>query len=301
VDQDGAYVLSDEWFNFVRKVDPVTGGVSIVLIAPGRLTNLVIDQDTGDYVIGVATSYGNQSSLLRADRSTGALATIATGLGQVTSIDFEPRSGDFVLGRLAPVSVLRVRRDGSTQALGGIPTDPMALKVDDETGNLLVGGWDVSTARITSLSPAGGVLTSHVLAPPFWIGGVEVYGSRKVFGSGSLTAGSAYAIDFAFPASPGAPYVAALSLALRPGIALRDGVRVVNLAPDPLFFRSLGGIPGITTGFSGTLDATGRARGTITLPPRFPTGIRLFVTAVAANPALPGGLDSGNSIGATSK
>ena len=78
-------------------------------------------------------------------------------------------------------------------------------------------------------------------------------------------------------------------------------MRVINLAPDALFARSLGGVPGMTTGFSGTLDATGRARGTITLPAGFRPGVRLFVSAVAVNSALLGGLDSGNSIGATTE
>jgi len=85
-----------------------------------------------------------------------------------------------------------------------------------------------------------------------------------------------------------------MSLSLRPGIALGDG-RVLNLAVDPLFVLSLGGIPGLTTGFSGALDATGAAAGTIALPPGFPPGVRVHVSAVAVNQALPAGLDMGNS------
>jgi hypothetical protein len=93
--------------------------------------------------------------------------------------------------------------------------------------------------------------------------------------------------------------VAALSLGLRPGIGLSDG-RTVHLAVDPLLLLSLGGLPGITTGFAGVLDAAGRAAGTITLPPGFPPGVRIFVSAVAVNPALSLGLDTGSSVGFTS-
>lgn len=45
------------------------------------------------------------------------------------------------------------------------------------------------------------------------------------------------------------------------------------------------------TGFAGTLDATGRASGSVLILPGLPVGTRLFATGVALNPAHPLGLD----------
>jgi hypothetical protein len=105
-------------------------------------------------------------------------------------------------------------------------------------------------------------------------------------------------VQFSFPHLPGAFYLAMMSLALRPGIALPGGL-VLNLAPDALLLASIGGIPGITTGFAGALDGSGRATGSITLPPGFPPGIRIFVSAVASQ-TFPTNLDPANPIGLTS-
>jgi hypothetical protein len=126
---------------------------------------------------------------------------------------------------------------------------------------------------------------------------VEFYGSRKVSGSGAATPGSSYTIRFAFPSSPGAAYLAVMSTGLRPGLPLPDSSgRVINLDfTSPLFGLSLGGIPGITTGFTGTLSPSGTASGTIAIPPGFPSGLRLFVSAVAVNGAFPSGLETANT------
>jgi hypothetical protein len=95
--------------------------------------------------------------------------------------------------------------------------------------------------------------------------------------------------------------VAALSTGLRPGFALGDGTgRTVHLdVTSPLFPISIGGLPGVTTGFTGVLDASGQATGSILIPAGFPAGVRLFVSAVALHPGLPSGLDTANSWGVT--
>jgi hypothetical protein len=64
---------------------------------------------------------------------------------------------------------------------------------------------------------------------------------------------------------------------------------------SPLFLATLGGLPGITTGFAGALDAAGRAAATVLIPPGLPPDLRFFVSGVAVNPAAPSGLDVGNT------
>lgn len=167
--------------------------------------------------------------------------------------------------------------------------------MDDATGNLLVCN---TSGTVLLMTPAGVVLTTRAYAGGHNISGVDLYGSRRVPGSGPVMGGAPYTVDFSFPGLPGASYTAAMSLAQRPGIALPDG-RVINLAIDLLLLISIGGIPGITTGFAGALDAQARATGTITLPTGFPAGIRFFVSAVALNPGPPGGLETANTLGLT--
>jgi hypothetical protein len=131
--------------------------------------------------------------------------------------------------------------------------------------------------------------TMFTLAPTLSYNGNEMYFSR-LFTSGSyehmytkfegLTA-----VGYATPTQSrslayrdsGAPfqvYVGALSLGTSPGIAL--GTRTIPLNPDVLFLNSIGGIPGVATGFAGALDANGQAGGAITMP--FPQllGLHLF-------------------------
>jgi hypothetical protein len=90
-----------------------------------------------------------------------------------------------------------------------------------------------------------------------------------------------------------------MSTGLRPGIALPDG-RTVNLDfTSPLFLLSIGGLPGVNTGFSGTLSPLGTATGTIAIPNGVPPGIRIFTSAVAVNVGFPSGLDTANTWGFT--
>ena len=72
------------------------------------------------------------------------------------------------------------------------------------------------------------------------------------------------------PGSAGRPYVLALALSKSPSIPLSllqpPDPRVIELAPDGLFFLSLAPVP-IFRGFTGKLDANGYFRGSITWPP----------------------------------
>jgi len=281
----------------VLRVDPATGAMTTLVTngaARGTFNALCVDGDTGDVLIGLYDDQVGGGALLRMARGTNAITTVAGGLGRIYSIDFEPATGSCVVSRTNPVELLRVTPGGlvTTVASGLIVN---ALKVHDESGNLVVaGGADVS------ILTSGGTVVGTRTITGFSFTGIEIDGSRKVSGSGVLAGGQVYAVRFSFPLSPCATYVAALSGSLRPGIPLADG-RTIHLAIDPLFLLSLGGLPGFTTGFSGTLDASGGADGAILPPPGFPAGIRLYVSAVALNPALPAGLDTANSLGVTSQ
>jgi hypothetical protein len=283
LDQDGTFVVARG--DALLRVDPGTGATATLVALPG-LRGVDIDQDTGNYLTGTMTT------LLRVDRSTLAITTITAPLTDVRCLAFEPRTGATLVGQLSWLS--RVTRAGVVSTVGPPVAASEAVRVDGETGNILGGTGN----QVSLLTPSGALVTTRVVLTAFMVTTcVEFYGSRKVSGSGAATPGSSYTIRFAFPSSPGAAYLAVMSTGLRPGLPLPDSSgRVINLDfTSPLFGLSLGGIPGITTGFTGTLSPSGTASGTIAIPPGFPSGLRLFVSAVAVNGAFPSGLETANT------
>jgi hypothetical protein len=296
LDVDGWLVLNTS--SLVR-IDP-NQPLSPTQIAPTSPFgwDVSIEQDTGNYLVPSVPN-GYSSALLYVTREERTVSTLATGLGVMQAVDFEPRTGATLVAGYP--ALYRVRPDGNVTTVSTFPTFQSALRVDPLTGEILVGGIDRNAFTVARLAPSGQVLQSAAY-PALLTGslGIETYGSRKVSSRGAFNGGGTVNVSFSFPQSPGAPYVAALSFALRPGLPIGGG-RVLNLRADELLSISLGGLPGFTTGFAGTLDAAGGATGTITLPGGFPTGIRFFVSAVALNPAFPSGLDGANSIGLTTR
>jgi hypothetical protein len=298
VDQDGRSLIAAGYqpgggIYYIGALDLSTGVITSLASFANAPNGFTLDHDTGDYLPVLFT----EGSVLRVNRVTLAVTTLVTALGSLSGAEFEPRTGDFVVTRFSPSpGVIRVSATGVVTPIATITGSANSVKVDDATGNLLVSN---TSGSVFLLTPAGVVLTTRTYAGGHNISGVELYGSRKVSGSGPVTGGAPYTVDFSFPGLPGATYVAAMSLAQRPGIALPDG-RVINIAIDPLLLISIGGIPGITTGFAGALDGQARASGTITLPVGFPAGVRFFVSAVAVNPGSPGGIETANTLGLTS-
>jgi hypothetical protein len=284
LDQDGTYAGCGGSGEIYR-IDLSNGIVTLVQRVPGlAFYDVRVDQDTGDLLIAA------NFDLLRVARGSGIVTTLAPLLAR--GIDFEPRTGSLVCNP-AGSGIRRVSRTGVvTTVIAGFPSQGQGIVVDDVTGELVV----VSSTQIGRLTAGGSLVTSFAAPTPgYAMNGVELYGSRKVSGSGPATGGSVYRIDLAFPRSPGSSYVAALSTALRPGTPLADG-RVINLdSTSPLFTISLGGLPGITTGFAGALDASGRAVATVLVLPGLPVGTRFFVSAIAVNPAFPLGLETANT------
>ncbi len=302
LDQNGTWIVAtgtSSSTHYLRRVNPTTGLVSAIAAwSSGFLNACCVDGDTGHYIMGSHTYGGGSGHLVRVNRLTGATTLIASGLGNVSGVAFEPQTGAYLVSRQAAPGLVRVTPNGSQSAVASalIGTNANCLRVNEENGDVLVvNGATVKRIRTT------GVLLSQFTLPSLTPSGIEIYGSRKVSGTGTATANSVYTVRFAFPASPNAMYVAALSTGMRPGLPLNDGSnRVINVnVNDPVFQLSLGGVPGFTTGFTGVLDAQGNATGTITIPAGTPAGIRLFVTAAAVNGAMPSGLDTANTWGFT--
>ena len=66
---------------------------------------------------------------------------------------------------------------------------------------------------------------------------------------------------------------------------------------DTLFFATVGGqLPGLTSGFTGVLTPSGRAKAAFLIPGFVPRGTRFTVAAVALNPTQAFGLDLGGTM-----
>jgi len=297
LDEDGAFACAVRDFGpnppLLHRVD-LAGGVTTLIPAVSGLTGecALVDRESGDYL--VASWNGVTSTVHRFARRGGGVSVLASMPGRVVGMDHDPVRGHWVLVRLNQ-DVIAVNPAGQITTLNASLGYPTCLRVDPWTGDIVVGSLMGSLHFLTSL----GNPVATTTADQRGVRGIEQLGSRRVSASGPATPGSTVSVKLSFPRAPGQPYVAALSTGLRPGISLGDG-RVLSLDwTSPLFAISVGGIPGVTTGFAGTLDGAGRANATVLVLPGVPAGTRLFVSAVALGPALPLGLELGNTWGFT--
>jgi hypothetical protein len=98
-------------------------------------------------------------------------------------------------------------------------------------------------------------------------------------------AGQSVAFMLASARDPGVPYVLAASFARAPGLPVHPDGRVLSLARDPLFDWSAGALLPPFLGFQGALDASGRTKAAVEIPP-VPAlaGLRFYVAGVAYDP-----------------
>lgn len=283
IDQDGNFVVSR--FDTIFKVNvPQRTLTTVASGLPTVVNAITMDNDTGDYIVG--TTAGR---LLRVDQITGQVSTIGTGLGSITGLDHDPRTGNFAV---MVVGVLKiVNRSGSVVSSVQTSTG-QAVKIDDEFGHYHCAGFQAIEVFDRNLSRIDSIAFPTTLN----LGSIEIYGSRKVSGIGSGQRGSIYTMRLKFLRTTSGSFGCGLSLAgLRPGLRLAG--RVINIAPDPLFFLSASNqLDGFfTQNFVGLLTA-GRAAASFTIPPYLPVGSTVYAAANAVNTSLPGNLDFGNTI-----
>jgi len=272
LNQDGqTYIVSSSTLNNLRVVT-LGGQVHVYPLSaiPATLNNVCIDQDTGNYILGVLTS----GLLLELDVATNQLRTIASGLSSVTSVDFEPRTGNFVVTTFTAPQLRVISRTGKVVTTMRTTGDN-AVKVDDQTGNYYV----VGGSNMFEITPTGTTINTWSAAGESWTS-VDVYGSKQITGMGSAKAGTRYRIDLSYRGMGNSVYITGMALSMRPGIPIQ-WFGTLNLAPDVLFFTTLFGLNPMVTGFSGYLDPAGNATAFINLPSYLPPGITLFVSGIA--------------------
>lgn len=272
-----------------------SGAVSTIAPVPNFANGVAIDLRTGAYLIAMWNGSTTLGGLASVDRATGAVTTLAASagpLGRVSAVDYAASTDQYVVSSFGPSAIHILDANGRLTSFGVSGIDH-AVKVDDVTGIIHAAGfqgmaqYDFLGNRIRTVGP-----TTHR-----WTS-LEIYGSSNVSGAGVARPGSTYACFFSFPVSgPGASYVAVLSLSgTAPGIPVAGG-RTISIIPDSIaiFMAQNGDIPGVTQGFTGTLGPNGLAIGSVRVPNGTPPGVRVFVTAVALNPAMPAGVETGNT------
>jgi hypothetical protein len=288
-DQDGSCLIAADG-SMNTAIFRLSGSyLSTWVTAGGTWNGIARDLDTGDFVVG---EHG-AGRLLRIDRLTRKVTTVASGLGlgSVTGVACIPETGCFAVSRRGTSYGLAiVDRKGRIARQVAI-RDAEGVCVNETTGNLHVVAYGV----ILTTSSHGDVISTRNHTG-FGFTGVEVYGNRALFLNGSGAVGREQTVSLRFEKSKNATYLCALSFGIRPGIALSGG-RTLSLAPDPIFFLTLGrNIPGVTRDFLGmTNRSTGGALARFTLPKSFPVGTCIYVAAAALNAAEPDGLDITNT------
>ncbi len=278
--QSGNYV-----FQTFNELVELQGGVVTTLIAgmvnfPNAMAR---DHDRDTILIGFAGT----STLEEWDPRAKSLTTLCTLPSSMGGIDPMPRG----VGGLPATAVSSF---GSPRVLicsgGAVVTSltftsngsGQALKVDDVTGNIYMASNTGDIYELDPLQPLSPVINT-------WgnygvnFTGIEVYGSRRIHGTGTGAPGSPYGITMNFGSTAAnAPVFVALAFAQRPGITV-PGAGRINLALDTLFLASVQGVltGTILNGFPAVLDAQGRGGGSILIPGFMPRGLPIYFSAVA--------------------
>lgn len=277
-DQDGSVIAAADTAIFRVNAQGVTP-----ILPAGLFTffsGVVRDETDGEFFVGDAFLF--MTHLLKLDRS-GQKRTLNSDIGDAAFIsDHDLRTGGVWSGGIfGAVLSVNLWDRASGQALSTLSQAGGALvTVDQTTGNLIT--WTPTNVVIRDRT--GAPLRSFGAFPSHQFNQVTVVGSRPLGGRGSAKAGGTFGIDVSFANFPGAFYALGASFAgPRPGIDIANVGRL-HLAPDALFALTAGqNIPGITTGFAGTLDQDGFATASIRFPNGTPSGTRLTVAGVVLN------------------
>jgi hypothetical protein len=287
LDQDGTYLVSST-DNHLRRITPggrVTTIVSLPFSIYDKANDVAYDPDTGNYIVGISGNGG----LYEIDATTGLIRhTISMGVGSFSGVDPEPRTGNLVVITSTSPEVRVYDRKGTVIRSWNFPL-LNSIKVNDQTGHYHCAGY----GHVVEFAPNGTKVNHYGPFALLSFKEVEVYRSRPVTGVGPALPGTAYSVNLRFPDMGGASYLAALSMAQRPGIAL--GSHMLNLRQDGLFFASVQGA--LVRGFVGILDPAGSATGTVSIPSSIPRGFTFFCSAVAVQKG--GRVRLGNTIGIT--
>jgi hypothetical protein len=258
----------------------------------------VQDLDSGDYFV-LADQY-SQPPMIHRVREDGAFQNVTPPNWFSEPPDQDPRTGDWYAHAWFGSQPRPPKSNGIFWSRFQLtpPTQPVLLisepslqrPVRVHEGRFLFGFHLVQGNPIQEsvfrLPLNGGPPTLIPVSPPDYAesvdGPIEIIGRRQIAGRGPATPGSDYELLVRFLREEGRAYQLAASAGVRPGITVAAGN--IPLNPDALFLLSLTN-PAVFVGFSGVLDATGRASARVRLPavPGL-RGFRMFFSGVTYGP-----------------
>ena len=247
---------------------------TLTTIRAGIVSKVVLDRDTGDYLVG------EWPQLLRLKRD-GTATTIIPFM--VHGMAYHPQTGEtFVLSGSTVYRLDRSHRLTTFVSDAGTGASLAVL----ENGHIAIGP---TGTHITEFDVKGNRIGTLYSGDGFSKTGMVVAGSNHVWGRNAPVRGAVFDLSIRFGSHPTMRYAAAAALARAPGIPIA-GDRIIPLAPDALFFTSLV-VPEVFRGFHGVLDASGAAAASVALPdlPGL-QGVRVFYAAVVLDPTAPGGI-----------
>ncbi|MBN2490240.1 MAG: hypothetical protein JXQ29_05270, partial [Planctomycetes bacterium] len=149
LDQDGTLIVSTSGGDRLLRVDLAASTSTVIATLPSVLNHVAIDRDTGEILAAIFDMNSLAGGrVIRLSRAGQVLGTLASGFGMTTAVGWDPVTGDFFVTSYDAPEVQRVTRTGVATTVirfGGAN----AVKVDEETGTLVVGGFD-RTARMTA-------------------------------------------------------------------------------------------------------------------------------------------------------
>lgn len=252
--------------------------------------NLVLDIDTGDYLVHDDNSLWRVS---RDGRAVNRIATFQPGLAAQMTQDL--RTGDIYITNGSTRGGGLVRYDGRVgRVVLGASTyytwSVAADRASARTPRMMVGTMPSGSVSVFSVDTQALAITtvyaSTVLLPTH----IRPYRGRNV--ATQLRAPRTWDVRLSFPGEFANGYVVLVSLSgTRPGVRLPDG-RHVALNPDAVTALGLGGgLGAILQGGAGVIDANGRAQAVLAVP-KAPSlaGLRVWLQAVTLSGGAPLGI-----------
>ncbi len=220
------------------------------------------DPDTGDTLIFNPSFQSTSAAPLyrvRADSSFSmtSLRYPPDPWGSV-GVARDPIDGTFLVGSGATLSRVDVRMNTVTSLHTGGGRATLDVAFDPTQGDWIV-GRDYALLQFDRAGQLRSTLATLTSTPTE----ITVHGSRELGGLDPPRIGSRYRLSLSMPLEAGRGYAVGVSTGFRTGI--RIGAHVVPLDPSPLLAYALGPNP-VFAGFTGVLDATGRATPTVQLP-----------------------------------
>lgn len=283
---------------------------------PGGSPSQIMTVDAGGVQTPIAILAGNPFGVITAPRGgttpAGDYITCMPLVGDVVKIDpagnqtvlasgvFGPQvpalfpNGDVAVTLQFTDEVIRIPRNGGTPTTfvpaGAGQGNIKDIFADGQGGFYMTEAGGAMGSRLMHVDPAGtvtqvlgnssfGVLQGACLVPHL----------RAPVSVGTGPMAGIFGLSIEFPAYPNMGYTTVGSASVFPGIEFPGADdRAISVNPDSIFFGTFGtGAPGFTTGWSGTLDGSGRASLLIDLsifPPGAFSGSRIYLQVGVIDP-----------------